>query len=402
MTAPAAARPGLMTGRLTLLFAVAAGAAVGNLYWIQPLLDFVAHDLHASPATAGWLVTATQVGYAAGILLLVPLGDVLDRRRFIPLMMLCAAGALALCAVAPTMGVLLAALALLGVSTVSGQILLPLAGDLADDRQRGRVVGTVVSGVLIGVLASRTVSGLVADAAGWRAIFALAAAISVVLAAALYWLVPPLAAKTQLAYPALIVSVATALRRHRSVRWTMAIAATGFATFTLFWTALTFLLAGPPFHYPVSVIGLFGLAGLAGAVAVQRAGRLHDRGLSLPATGAAWMLALASFVLAAFAGHSAVLVVIVAVTLDVAIQGQSILNQSRVFAVSRSARSRLNTAYVTGNFIGGAFGSAAATVLWAAGGWTAVTVAGIVLSCIALTVWAVGCRGPLLVPAALD
>jgi predicted MFS family arabinose efflux permease len=386
-----------MTRRLTLLFAVAGGAAVANLYWSQPLLDLIARDLHASAAAAGWLVTATQIGYAAGILLIVPLGDVLDRHRLIPMMMLTAAAALVVCAVAPSFPVLLIALAAVGVTTVSGQILTPLAGDLADDQNRGRVVGVVVSGILIGILLSRTVSGLVAGTAGWRAIYVLAAFVAVVFAVLLHRAIPPLAPKTRMRYPALVASVGSVVARERTVRWTLLLAATGFGLFTMFWTALTFLLSAPPFGYPVSVIGLFGLAGLAGAIAAQRSGRLHDRGWSLPATGIALGLVLASFVLSAFAGRSVVLVLVVVVVLDVALQAFGILNQLRVFAVSHEARSRLNTAYVTCNFLGGAIGSAAAAVLWAAGGWMAIATAGIVLSLLALAVWAVGRRGALVV-----
>jgi predicted MFS family arabinose efflux permease len=384
-----------VTRRLTFLFALAAGAAVANLYWAQPLLDVIADDLRAPTAHAGWLVTATQIGYAAGILLLVPLGDVLDRRRFVPVMMLCAAVALVLCALAPTFGVLLVAVTALGVTTVSGQVLTPLAGDLAADGERGRVVGTVVSGLLTGILAARTISGLIADVAGWRAVFAFAGAVAVLFAALLGRAIPALPPKARMSYPRLIASVGTVVRRDRTVRWTMALGASGFAALTMFWTALTFLLSGPPFGYPVSVIGLFGLVGLAGALAAQRAGRLHDRGWSVPATGAAWALVLVSFGLAFFAGRSVALVIVVVVLLDVAVQAQGILNQTRLFAVSHEARSRLNTAFITGNFIGGAAGSAAATVLWSAGGWRAVATAGIVLSCFALAVWAAGSRGAL-------
>jgi predicted MFS family arabinose efflux permease len=393
-------KPWVMTPRLTLLFAVAGGAAVGNLYWAQPLLDLIAEDLHASTATAGWLITATQVGYASGILLLVPLGDVVDRRRLIPIMMLCATAALTACALAPSMGVLLVASTVLGLTTVSGQILTPLAGDLADESRRGRVVGTVVSGILIGILVSRTISGLVADAAGWRAIYVVAAVAAVLFAILLRRAIPSLPPKARMAYPQLIASVAAVVARERIVRWTLVIGASGFAAFTMFWTALTFLLSGPPFNYGVSVIGLFGLAGLAGAVAAQRAGRLHDRGWSLPATGAAWVLVLASFVAAAFGSRSVVVIIVVVVVLDVALQAVGILNQVRVFAVSHEARSRINTAYVTSNFIGGAIGSAVASVLWGAGGWTAVTIAGMVLSVLALLVWAIGRRGPLILRSA--
>ncbi|GIF68208.1 MFS transporter [Asanoa ishikariensis] len=384
-----------MSRRLTFLFAVAAGVAIGNLYWAQPLLDLVADDLHASPSRAGWLITATQVGYAVGVLLIVPLGDVVDRRRLVPGMLLCSSVALLLCAVAPTMGVLLAAIALLGLTTVAGQILTPLAGDLASPTQRGEVVGKVGSGILTGILAARTISGLVAGSAGWRTIYVCAAVVVVLLAALLFRALPPLAPKTALPYPALIASVATVALRERAVRWTLVLGATGFAVFAMFWTALTFRLSSPPFDYSATVIGLFGLAGLSGVLAGQRGGRLHDRGWSLPATGAAWLLALLSFVLVGLAGRSIVLLVVGIVALDAALQTASLLNRARLFDISHDARSRINTAFVVSNFIGGGLGSAAATVLWSAGGWPAITTAGIALSGLALTVWAAGRRGAL-------
>jgi predicted MFS family arabinose efflux permease len=377
-----------MSRVLTLLFAVAGGAAVANLYWAQPLLGFIGRDLAASSTTAGWLVTATQIGYAAGVLLVVPLGDVLDRRRLVPMMMLCAAAALVACALAPSIGVLLVAITLLGLTTVSGQILTPLAGDLAGDAERGRVVGTVVSGLLVGILTSRTISGLIADAVGWRAVYLVAAGAALVLAVLLRRAIPPLAPKAHLPYPRLILSVGEVIRQERTVRWTLVLGATAFAVFTLFWTALTFLLSGPPFSYPVSVIGLFGLAGLAGAIAAQRVGHLHDRGWSLPATGWGWAGVVVSFMVAALGGHSVVLVLVAIVLLDVTVQGVNILNQTRLLAVSPQARSRLNTAFVTCNFIGGAAGSSAASLLWSAGGWTAICITGLGLSCFAFTVWA--------------
>jgi predicted MFS family arabinose efflux permease len=386
-----------MTRSRTLLFAVAAGAAVGNLYWAQPLLDFIARDLGSNPAATGWLLTATQIGYAVGILLLVPLGDVLRRHRLIPVMLLCSAVALIACALAPSVGALLGALTALGLTTVSGQILTPLAGDLAEASQRGRVVGTVASGILTGILVSRTVSGLVADVAGWRAIYAVAAVGAVFFAVLLHRAIPPLPPKTRMAYPALIASVGAVIVRERAVRWTLVLGATGFATFTLFWTALTFLLSSPPFSYPVSVIGLVGLVGLAGAITAQRAGHLHDRGWSLPATGVAWALALVAFVIAGVGSRSIVLVLVAVLVLDIAVQALGILNQTRMFAVSHEARSRLNTAYVTGNFLGGAIGSAAAGVLWSLGGWGAVAGAGAALSGFGLLVWALGRRSALVV-----
>ena len=389
-----------MTPARTLLFAVAGGAAVGNLYWAQPLLDEIASSLGTSAAVAGLLVTLTQVGYALGILLVVPLGDVLDRRRLIPGVLVASAVALLFAAVAPSFAVLLVALALVGLTTVAGQLLIPLAGDLADPATRGRVVGTVASGVLTGILVSRTVSGLVADAFGWRTIYVVAAVAALVFAVLLRRAIPELERRDRVRYPALIASVFRAIAAHRAVRVTLVISSAVFAVFTMFWTALTFLLSAEPFGYSTSAIGLVGLAGLAGAVAAQRVGRLHDRGVSVPVTGAAIALVLVSLVVAGLGSRSIVVVLVAVVLLDVGVQATNVLNQTRLFAIDPAARSRLNTAFVTGNFIGGAIGSALASVLWNTGGWTAVTVGGAVLVGFALTVWVVHRRRGLVVRAA--
>lgn len=391
-------RHGMTPGR-TLLFAVAGGAAVGNLYWAQPLLDDIARSLGTSTAIAGLLVTLTQVGYALGILLVVPLGDVLDRRRLIPSVLVASAAALLFAAAAPTFAALLVALALVGITTVAGQLLIPLAGDLADPDARGRVVGTVASGVLTGILVSRTVSGLVADAFGWRTVYVVAAVAALVLAVLLRRTVPELGRRDRVAYPALIASVFRTVAEHRAVRVTLVISATVFAVFTMFWTALTFLLSGAPYGYPTSAIGLVGLAGLAGAVAAQRVGRLHDRGLSVPVTGAALALVLVSLVVAGLGARSIVVVLIAVVLLDVGVQATNVLNQTRLFAIDPRARSRLHTAFVGANFVGGAIGSAVASLLWGLGGWTAVTVGGAVLLGFALTVWTVHRRRGLVVTA---
>ncbi|WNY35391.1 MFS transporter [Curtobacterium flaccumfaciens] len=171
------------------------------------------------------------------------------------------------------------------MTTVAGQLLIPLAGDLADPAQRGRVVGTIASGVLTGILVSRTISGLVADAFGWRAIYVLAAVVAIVLAVLLRRAIPELGTRAEVAYPQLILSVFRAIGTHRTVQVTLVISSSVFAVFTMFWTALTFLLSSDPYDFSTSSIGLVGLVGLAGAVAAQRVGRLHDRGLSVPVTG---------------------------------------------------------------------------------------------------------------------
>lgn len=376
-----------MTPALTLLFAVAGGAAVGNLYWAQPLLQSIARSFDVSTAAAGLLVTVTQIGYAIGVLLVVPLGDTLDRRRLIPRIMACSALALAASAAAPSFSVLLLTLCGVGLTTVTGQLLTPLAGDLARDDQRGHVVGAIASGLLTGILLSRTISGLLADAFGWRAIYAVAACVTAVFAIVLARALPIAPARAAIRYESLLRSVFSSVRQHRSVQVTLAIGALVFAVFTMFWTALTFLLSEPPFSYSVTQIGLVGLVGLAGALAARRAGRLHDRGMSAPATGLALALSLFSLALAAFGSASILLVLLAVLLIDIAIQGINVLNQTRLFTVDPTARSRINTAFVTCNFVGGALGSSLAGVLWQLGGWFAVMLGASALIGCALLVW---------------
>ncbi|WP_244619205.1 MFS transporter [Rhizobium sp. 18055] len=256
---PAGPVPPGMSRPLTLLFAISGGAAVGNLYWAQPLLADIAGSFGVSIGTAGTLITVTQIGYALGILLIVPLGDTLNRRRLIPAIMFCSAVALAACALAPTFAALLAALAALGLTTVAGQLLTPLAGDLARPEQRGRVVGTIVSGLISGILLSRTISGFLADALGWRAIYVAAAIFIVFLALLVARSLPAERPRPAVSYGKLLGSVFSTVRKHRAVQITLVIGASGFSVFTMFWTGLTFLLSSAPFSYSVSQIGLVGL-----------------------------------------------------------------------------------------------------------------------------------------------
>lgn len=377
----------VMSPALTLLFAISGGAAVGNLYWAQPLLSEIAGSLGVSIAAAGTLITVTQIGYALGILLVVPLGDTMNRRRLIPAIMICSAVALIACALAPSFAALLAALAAVGLTTVAGQLLPPLAGDLAEPDQRGRVVGTIVSGLITGILLSRTISGFLAHAFGWRAIYVAAALFIILLATLLSRALPAEKPRPAVSYGKLLVSVLSVVRQHRPVQITLVIGACAFAVFTLFWTGLTFLLSSPPFAYSVSQIGLVGLVGLAGALAARRAGWLHDRGWSVKGTGAALALGLISLVIAGFGSTHIIPVLVAVLLLDVAIQATNVLNQSRLFAVDPGARSRLNTAFVVCNFVGGAMGSMMAGVLWERGGWVAVVTGGGVLMAFAMIVW---------------
>jgi predicted MFS family arabinose efflux permease len=378
-----------MTRGLTLLFAIAGGAAVGNLYWAQPLLDVIARDLGVSTGSAGLIVTFTQIGYALGVFFLVPLGDTVNRKRVIPTLMVLAAVFLTATALAPTFSVLLATLALIGATTVAGQFLTPLAGDLASDEQRGRVLGGVASGLMLGLLISRAFSGIVADLFGWRAIYFAAAAIMLVLAAVMSRVLPVLEPRERVGYPTLLASVLRTLTGNRTVRITTLIGAAAMCVFTMFWTGLTFLLAGAPYAYSATRIGLVSLIGIAGAVSAQRVGRLFDRGLSLPALGIGLLLALAALVLSGLGAGSIVAVLISVALFSVGLQSVQVLTQTRMLSIDPSARSRLNTVIIVGSFIGGAIGSALAGVLWPLGGWPLLMVAAATVTGFALTLWLV-------------
>src|SRR3954469_18270112 len=300
----ATSAPAGMSRRMTLLFAVAGAVVVGNLYWAQPLLGKIATALNISATASGALLTVTQLGYASGVLLLVPLGDALNRRRFIPAVMGVSVLALLLSALAPGYWALLGGLTAVGMTSLTGQLLIPLAGDLARDDQRGKVIGTIASSLLIGIMLSRFISGLMADVFGWRAIYFAAAALNLVFAVLLATKLPSDKPRAGVPYAQLLLSIAVAVRSSRPVQVTLFLGACTFVVFMMFWTGLTFLLSSPPFSYSATQIGFVNLAGLVGAFAAQRAGRLHDYGWSTAGTGAALALALASLGIAAAGGTS--------------------------------------------------------------------------------------------------
>jgi predicted MFS family arabinose efflux permease len=376
-----------MSSGMTFLFAVAGAAAVGNLYWAQPLLNEIATELGLSLSLSGTLLTVTQLGYALGVLLLVPLGDVLNRRRFIPVVMVFAAIALFASGFAPTYQTLLPSLAAVGLTAVAGQLLLPLAGDLAHEHERGRVIGSIASGILTGILLSRTISGLVADTFGWRAIYIAAGAVTAGLAVLIVAKLPDDRPRPPLSYGKLLASIYSVVQRNNAAQVTLVLGACAFSVFTMFWTGLTFLLSAPPFSYSLTQIGLVGLVGLAGALAARRAGKLHDMGWSTPAAGLGLILTLASLAIAAAGSTSIVLILIAVLFIDIAIQGVNVLNQTRLFSIEPQSRSRLNTAFVVCNFIGGAIGSVLAGLLWQAGGWYLLTGGEAVIIIIGLIVW---------------
>jgi predicted MFS family arabinose efflux permease len=373
--------------RLVLLMAVGCGAAVANIYYAQPLLSTIAHAFAISDGTAGLLVTASQVGYAAGLVLLVPLGDLLERRRLVTRILLVTALGLAATAASPSFTLLAAALVVVGVTSVVAQILVPLASALAAEDERGKVVGNVMSGLLVGILVARTASGLISELGGWRLVFAVSAAAMLVLSAVLRLNLPEVRPTTTLSYPSLLRSVGRLVIEQPTLRMRMFYGTLGMGQFSVLWTTVAFLLAGRPYHYGDATIGLFGLVGLVGALAAQAAGRLADRGHHHRATGVFFLTCVVSWVLID-AGRTSLAALILGIALlDLGIQGAQITNQSVIYTLAPSARSRLTTAYMTSVFASAAICSALASVLYDAGGWSNVSMLGGGLAGVGVIAW---------------
>ena len=372
---------------LILLMSVATGLAVASNYYAQPLLDTIARAFNLSASSAGFIVTAAQLGYAAGLLFLVPLGDMFERRMLIVSMTLLAAGGMLITASSQSLTMMIIGTALTGLFSVVAQILVPLAATLASPEKRGKVVGTIMSGLLLGILLARTVAGLLASLGGWRTVYWVASVLMVVMALALWRGLPKVKQENHLNYPQLLASVFSLFTQDKLLRTRALLGCFTFANFSILWTSMAFLLAAPPFNYSEGVIGLFGLAGAAGALGARPAGGLADKGKSHLTTSAGLVLLLLSWA-AIWYGHVSVLAPIVGIlVLDLTVQGVHITNQTVIYRVKPEARNRLTAGYMTSYFIGGAAGSLISASAWQHAGWSGVCAIGAIVATINLLVW---------------
>ncbi|MET9564075.1 MFS transporter [Streptomyces tauricus] len=375
---------------VVILFAVACGAAVANVYFSQPLLVTMGHDLAMSPALVGSVVTLTQVGYGLGLFFLVPLGDVADRRRLIVTQLLLLVVALAVVAAAHTAAILLAGMAAVGLLAVVTQTLMAYAASLAPPAERGRVVGLVTSGVVIGILLARTVSGLLADLAGWRSVYLVSASLTALLTLVLYRVLPHHsdAPPTILRYGQLLRSTVTLFATERLLRLRALFGLLIFAAFSTLWSSIALPLSEAPYFLSHSAIGALGLIGVVGALAATAAGRFNDRGLSRQTTGIALALLTASWLPLSFTRNSLWALVVGVILLDLAVQAVHVTNQTLIYALHPDAGSRLIGGYMVFYSIGSATGAVAATFLYTLAGWGAVCVLGSAFSCLGLALWA--------------
>lgn len=372
----------------TLLFGASCGALAANLYYAQPIAGIIGPAIGLRPEFYGLIVTLTQIGYVIGLLFVVPLGDMLDSRRAISATVAATAAALALAAVAPNAAIFLLASLLIGIFACGTQMLVPLAAHLAHESIRGRTVGNVMSGLLLGILLARPVASLVTEAVGWRGLFATAAIAVLALALLLLRNLPHRRPADPPGYRELIASMWRVFRDTPILRRRILYQAPLFAAFSLFWTAVPLELAGPAFGLSQTGIALFALAGAAGALAAPLGGRAADRGWSRGATGAAFVSAALAFGLCWLGGRGSLLALVAGgIVLDAAVQGNQVLGQRAIYVLAPEIRSRLNGLIIAAIFLAAACGSAAASLVFAWGGWSAVAALGMACAAVPFIAW---------------
>ncbi|MCW0974302.1 MULTISPECIES: MFS transporter [Pantoea] len=382
---PPAAIP-VLSSRMIFLFSLTSALAVANVYSAQPLLESIAASLQVSPGTIGTVVTATQSGYALGLIFLVPLGDCVNRKKLVITQLLLSVVALITAAVAPDLMTLLCAMLLVGLMAVVTQLMVAWAAMLASPEQRGQVVGSVTSGIVIGILLARFVSGMIADLAGWRAVYLTAACLLLLISLILAKVLPATAGQTRrTSYPHLLLSVFRLFLTEPQLRRRGILALLIFAAFSMLWSSMVLPLTALSLSHTQT--GMFGLAGIAGALAASRAGAWADLGLGQRATGLALALLTFSWLPIAALHTSLLLLIFGVILLDFAVQTVHVINQSLIVGARPEAASRLVGAYMCFYSLGSALGAIAATQLYTHWGWQAVCYAGAAVSASAFLCW---------------
>jgi predicted MFS family arabinose efflux permease len=386
LEAPSA--PASLSRAVALLFSMACGLAVANIYFAQPLLDTIADAFAIDHAAVGMVITITQVGYGAGLVLLVPLGDRWNRRRLIVGQSLLSALALLLVASAQSASALWVGMAAVGVLAVVTQVLVAYAATLATPADRGRVVGTVTSGIILGILLARTVSGSLSDLFGWRSVYIVSAVATLVVAALLAKVLPnEEAPPVSMGYPKLVASVFRLFVEERIVRVRATLAMLIFMAVTMLWTPMVLPLSAAPFHLTHTEVGLFGLAGAMGAIGAASAGQLVDRGHAQRLTGLALVVMVLAWLPASLLAHSMWWLVLGVVAIDYGLQAVHVANQGLIYRVRPEARSRITAAYMIFYSIGCASGAILSTVVYAHLGWVGVCAIGAGINTLGLVFW---------------
>ncbi|MBE9034178.1 MFS transporter [aff. Roholtiella sp. LEGE 12411] len=358
------------------VMAITAGIAVANLYYNQPLLAEMGRSFHASAQQVGFIPMLTQIGYALGILLFVPLGDLLERRKLIATMLVATACALVTAAVSPSLVWLAGASLAIGITTIVPQLILPFAAHLAKPTERGKVVGNVMSALFIGILLARTVSGWIGETLGWRAMYWIAGGLTTILAVAILKLLPKSQPSLELSYQKLIQSLLGLIRSQPVLREASIIGFLSFGAFSAFWSTLAFLLEQPPYHYGSRAAGMFGLVGIVGSATAPVIGRFADHNSPRLTVGLGVSITALAFVVFWFFGHQMWGLVSGVILLDLGAQSTLVSNQARIYSLLPEAQSRLNTVYMVSNFMGGSLGSILGVYGWSWFQWNGVCLVG--------------------------
>jgi len=373
-----------------IMMAIIAGAVITNLYCVQPILPLIASSLGVDQTTVDLVAGAALLGFAFGLALLLPLGDRFDRRKLVLGQIAVAFIFGIAAAAAPSIWTLIAAAFGLGVVSCVPQQLVPFAAVMSQPNERGRNVGTVVSGIMVGILLGRTISGVVGDTYGWRAVFGVEAAFMIPVFIAAATLLPKGVPSTQLSYGRLLASLWPLMRDNRPIRESMIVQALLWACFNAFWVNLAALLADGPMHLGSAWAGGFGIIGAAGALAASLGGRASDTLGARKVIGASIAIVTLSFLLLAGAESSLIFLVIGVIVLDIGVQAGLVSNQTRAFAVDPKAQGRINSLYMTATFFGGAVGTIISGWMMAQLGWQGIVAFGILLGLIAMAIHWIG------------
>lgn len=377
---------------LIVLMSIACAASAANLYYSQPLLEQISRFFNVSSSIIGIAAMLIQIGYAIGLIFLVPLGDIKERRNLIMTMLFCSVISLLSLSISFNIWWLLLSSLIVGLTSITPMLIVPLAAHIAKPAERGKVIGSVMSGLLIGILLSRVFSGIIGSILGWQIVYRIAAGMMVLLILVFKLWLPKSVPDSSMSYKELLKSLIGLLKNQPILLESSLIGAMMFGTFSIFWTSLSFLLKSPVYNLGAQAAGMFGLAGIIGALAASMVGRIADKRSPRFTLTIAIIISFLSYICFLIFGYQMWGLIVGVILLDLGIQSAQISNQARINTLDAIARSRNNAVYMTFYFCGGALGSWLGTFLWGTFGWIGVCGAGVVFQTIAATIHILGIK----------
>lgn len=377
----------ILTNLLILIMAIACGLTVANLYYIQPLLADIAKTFHVTELSIGFAAMLTQIGYAAGMIFILPLGDIKEKRSLIVIVLLCSIVSLISMSFSSNIYILVISSFTVGFTSIIPQLIIPLAAQLSNPQQRGQTIGTIMSGLLIGILLSRTISGIIGGYFGWRTVYLIAAIMMLVLMFILRKFIPLCEPISDIKYTQLLRSMINLIKTEPILREASINGALMFSAFSAFWTALIFLLESSHYNMGSEAAGLFGLVGISGALAAPLVGKISDKRGSRFAIGICIIVVIIAYLFFFLFGYKIWGLIIGIILIDLGVQSCNVSNQARVHSLNEKTRNRLNTIYMVSFFLGGALGSFLGSYSYSNFGWYGVCTFGISTQIIAVILY---------------